>query len=157
MTQKHFRKAAGMGWLSRAWSRLHEPRIISAVYGAAYAVASIVGLWALASPPRSLEGAAGVALTALIAGAIAIGGLLGVVTVAWGIYWMERTAVYLQITGLTFWSGLTIYLQIVGEGNRGFTIMAALVCIGFYGLRFHWIGDRPYNPRIHPSAGGIDR
>lgn len=150
MTQKHFRKAAGMGWVTRAWSRLHEPRIVSAVYGAAYTLATAVGIWCTIAPPQSIEGITGRVLMAIITGIIAVGGGLGVITTARGIYWAERAAAWLIITGLSVWGGMTIYLQFVGSGNRGMTIMAALFGIALFGLRFTWIGDRPYNPRSHP-------
>lgn len=152
MTQKHFRKAAGMGWVNRAWARLHEPRIISAVYGAAYTLAMAVGIWCTIAPPQSIEGITGRVLMTIVTGIIAAGGAFGVITTARGIYWAERTAAWLIIVGLALWGGLTIYLQIIGTGNRGLTIMAALFGIALFGLRFHWIGDRPYNPRIHPVA-----
>ena len=150
MTQKHLRKAAGMGWLDRAWSRLHEPRIISAVYGAAYTLATTVGIWCTIDPPRSIEGVTGRALMAIITGTITLGGIFGAITTARGVYWAERAAAWLIITGLSVWGGLTIYLQFVGTGNRGMTIMAALFGIALFGLRFTWIGDRPYNPRSRP-------
>ena len=152
MTQKHMRAAAGYGWISRAWLRLHEPRIISAVYGAAYLVAAALGVWTTMAPPQSIEGVTGAALMAIVTCAIAAGGALGVVTVAVGVYWAERTAALLIELGLVVYLGLTIYLQVIGSGNRGLTIMVICFAGLLFGIRFHWIGSRPYNPRIHPVA-----
>lgn len=151
MTQKNLRRAAGIGWLGRAWLRLHEPRIISAVYGVAYGIALTVGIWCTASPPQSIEGQTGPLLMGLITMLIAVGGAVGVATVMRGVYWAERTAAWLTITGLAAWGGMTVWLQLTGTGNRGLTLMACLFGIGFFGIRFWWIGDRPYNPRSHPT------
>lgn len=150
MTEEHIRRAAGEGWLARAWLRLHEPRIISAVYGVAYAATTLIGVWTTVSPPRSIEGETGPWLMAMITLMVAAGGLFGVVTVALGLYWAERSAVALTIGGLALWGGMTIYLQLVGAGNRGLTLLACLLSIGFFGVRTFWISARPYSPRIHP-------
>lgn len=150
MTQRHLREAAGAGRLRRAWHRLHEPRIISAVYGTAYAVAAIVGVWTTVSPPQSIEGQTGPVLMGMITVMVTIGGLIGVWTTLLGVYWAERTAAWAIIAGLTAWGGMTAYLQATGTGNRGLTLMACLFAIGLFSLRFYWIGDRPYNPRSHP-------
>lgn len=42
MTQHFIKKLAGFGWLKRAYYRFHEPRIVSAIYGAIYTLAMMV-------------------------------------------------------------------------------------------------------------------
>lgn len=148
MTQKFIRKLAGWGPLKRAIAQLHEPRIVSAIYGAAYVVATIVGAISITSPPRTIEHAAGDLLMTIIATAITLGGALGIVTVAAGNYWVERYAAALMLLGGTGYLLMVLYLQaITTDGNRLFQAGAIFTAGLFFAVRYYWVGDRPYNPR----------
>src|SRR5690625_7605792 len=101
MTQKHIRKLAGYGPIRRAIARLHEPRIISAIYGGVYTVALLVGLYNFFDPPRTIADAAdNPILLYAIAGGISAGGLLGMIPVARGLYWVDRYAAGLLEVGI---------------------------------------------------------
>ena len=148
MTKSHIRRAASWGWAKRSWARLHEPRIISSLYGCFYVAAVAVGIWCTISPPQTVEGVTGRLLMGMITIIIALGGVFGVVTVASGNHWVERTAPALIITGAAFWTGLTVFLQFASEsGNRGLTIFAGACTVAFFALRYVWITDSPYSRR----------
>lgn len=148
MTQHFIQKLAGFGWLKRAYYRFHEPRIVSAIYGAIYTVAVIVGVYNFFDPPRTIvEAADNPWLLWLALASITIGGVLGVITVATGRYWLERYAATLVGGGLTIYWLIGAWLAIFSGGSRIlslFTTTLAIVCVL---LRFYWINDRPYNPR----------
>lgn len=91
MNQHFIRKLAGWGPVKRAWAILYEPRWISAIYGGIYTIAFMVGLYNFFDPPRTIvEAAENLILLYLIAGGITAGGALGMITVARGVYWIER-------------------------------------------------------------------
>lgn len=144
MSQDHIRRGAGMGWIRRAAMQLHEPRIVSAVYGAAYTLSAIVGLITIFYPPLTFEGLVGQAIMSYIGAAIAAGGILGMVTIIKGCFWVERYAVGLITAGLGFHLLLTIIATIMSLGNRQLTIMALTFAIGFILMRSIWIFKSPY-------------
>lgn len=147
MTQKHIRRRARVPWYKRAWMQLHEPRVVSATYGAVYFVAVIVGSISMFNPPRTIEAAAGDVLMAIIASLITLGGVIGVVTVAKGVYWIERYAAALMILGSAAYLAMALFLQVTTSGNRLLQAGAILAAGCFFGVRYWWINDRPYNPR----------
>jgi heme A synthase len=148
MTQHHIRKLAGWGPIRRAIARLHEPRIISAIYGAVYTIALLVGVYNFFDPPRTIvEAADNPWLLWIALAAMTLGGILGVITVTTGRYWLERYAATLLAGGLTIYWLIGAWLAIFSGGSRIlslFTTTLAIVCVL---LRFYWINDRPYNPR----------
>lgn len=147
MSQQYIRRAAGWGWPRRAWARLHEPRIISAVYGGAYTAMIILGAISVARPPRTIEAAAGDVLMSLIALLITAGGALGAVTVANGRYWVERYAVGLAGLGLLGYWLMVAYLAVTASGNRFMQLLALTLALLFVLMRLHWVLRRDYNPR----------
>jgi hypothetical protein len=148
MTQKHIHKQAGWGWLRRSYYRLHEPRIVSAIYGAIYTLALVVGAYNFFDPPRTIvEAADNPWLLWIALAAMTVGGALGVITVVNGRYWVERYAATLVAGGLGIYWIISAWLTIFSGGSRIlslFTTTLAIVCVV---LRFYWINDRPYNPR----------
>ncbi|WBL18528.1 hypothetical protein [Citricoccus sp. NR2] len=152
MTQSHIRRAAGYGWPRRAWARLHEPRIISAVYGGAYTIMTILGAISVVHPPGTINHVAGGVLMTIIAGCCALGGLIGIITVANGAYWAERTAVGVSLLGLGGYWLMAAYLAVTAEGNRWMQLMALTLAVLFIAVRLHWVNARPYNPRRMPTV-----
>lgn len=152
MTQQHIRRAAGYGWAKRSWARLHEPRIVSAGYGLGYTLMTILGAISVAHPPRTINHLAGDVLMMTIAGCCALGGLIGIITVANGAYWAERTAVGISLLGLVGYWLMVAYLAITAEGNRWMQLMALTLAVLFIAVRLHWVNARPYNPRRVPTT-----
>ena len=147
MTQKYIRKLAGYGPIKRAIARLHEPRIISAVYGGVYTIALLVGLYNFFDPPRTImEAADNPILLYLIAGGISTGGLLGMITVVRGLYWVERFAAGLLGGGLGLYWIISAWLTLFSGGSRWMSLMTTTFAVVLILIRYYWIADRPYNP-----------
>lgn len=147
MTQNYIRRLAGYGPIERAIARLHEPRIISAVYGGVYTLALLVGLYNFFDPPRTIaEAADNPILLYLIAGGISAGGLLGMITVARGLYWVERYAVGLLGGGIGLYWIISVWLTIFGGGSRWMSLMTTTFAVILILVRYYWIADRPYTP-----------
>lgn len=147
MTQKHIRKAAGWGPLRRAWARLHEPEVISAIYGGWWLFALGLGGFSVVNPPRSIETVTGDVLMSIIAGIITVGGIIGVAAVPRGAYWAERPAVACVAIGMSFYGLFVAYLWWDGTGNRGMQELGIIGSVAFTLLRLHWVMDRPYSKR----------
>lgn len=127
--------------------QLHEPRAVSAIYGAAYTIAAVIGAYSIVWPPQTIDHAAGGVVMTLIATAITLGGVLGMVTVASGAYWVERYAAALMLLGGVGYLGMVLYLHATTDGNR-LLQAGAILCAGlFFVVRYYWINQRPTNPR----------
>lgn len=147
MTQHHIRKLAGWGPIRRAWYQLHEPRIISAIYGGIYTIALLVGVYNFFDPPRTIaEAADNPILLYLIAGGISAGGLLGMITVARGVYWVERYAAGLLGGGISLYWIISAWLTLFSGGSRWMSLMTTTFAVILILIRYYWINSRPYNP-----------
>lgn len=147
MTQHHIRKLAGWGPIRRSIARLHEPRIISAIYGGVYTIALLVGVYNFFDPPQTIVNAANNSwLLYATTGAISAGGLLGMVTVARGLYWVERYAAGILAAGLGLYWAVSFWLTLFSGGSRWMSLMTTTFAALLVVLRFYWINDRPYNP-----------
>lgn len=145
MTQSYIQRAAGWGPIKRFWARLHEPRVISAIYGGWWTLATVLGGYSIIWPPRTIEALAGDVLMMIIAGFITIGGIVGMVSVARGAFWSERFAVAFAVMGLCGYLAMVGYLWWSSEGNRGLQSFALVGAALFTGIRLHWVNDRPYS------------
>src|SRR5690625_4706787 len=147
MSQHHIQRLAGWGPITRAIARLHEPRIISAVYGGVYTIALLVGLYNFFDPPRTImEAADNPILLYAIAGGISAGGLLGMIAIARGLYWGERYAAGLLGGGLGLYWIISAWLTLFSGGRRWMSLMTTTFAVLLVAMRFYWIADRPYNP-----------
>ena len=147
MSQHHIRKLAGWGPIRRAIARLHEPRIISAIYGGVYTIALLVGLYNFFDPPRTIaEAADNPILLYAIAGGITAGGALGMITVARGLYWVERFAAGILGAGLGLYWIISLWLTLFSGGSRWMSLMTTTFAVILILIRYYWINSRPYNP-----------
>ena len=147
MSQHFIRRVAGLGPVQRAFMRLHEPRIISAVYGGVYTIALLVGLYNFFDPPRTImEAADNPILLYAIAGGISAGGLLGMIAVARGLYWVERYAAGLLGGGLGLYWLISAWLTLFSGGSRWMSLMTTTFAVILILIRYYWVADRPYNP-----------
>src|SRR5690625_5322069 len=147
MSQNIIRKQAGLPWYKRAYYRLHEPRVVSAVYGLIYVIATIVGAYNFYDPPRTImEAADNPILLYTIAGGISAGGLLGMITIARGLYWVERYAAGVLGGGLGLYWLISAWLTIFGGGSRWMSLMTTTFAVILILARYYWIAGRPYNP-----------
>lgn len=134
-------------WLLSSYSRLHEPRVISAVYGLVYIVSLAVGIYNLFDPPRTIsEAADNPYLLYLTTGSIAFGGLTGVITILNGKYWQERYSAGFLVGGLTMYWWVSFWLAVSGSGSRWMSLMTTTFAAILVALRYYWIKERPTNP-----------
>lgn len=148
MTQEHIRKNAGYGPVKRAWAQLHEPPIVSAIYGTWYIALLCIGLYSMFSPPRTIEAAAGDALMSTIAGLLALAGAWGVVTIATGDAWLERFAVGFGVLGWFAYEVISAYLWAASTtGNRGMATLGILGSLLFTGGRWYWVRKISFSER----------
>lgn len=148
MTQHHIRKLAGYGPIKRAWAQLHEPPIVSAIYGAWYIALLCIGLYSMFNPPRTIEAAAGDALMSTIAGLLALAGAWGVVTIATGDAWLERFAVGFGVLGWFAYEVISAYLWAASTtGNRGMATLGILGSLLFTGGRWYWVRKISFSER----------
>lgn len=148
MTQKYIRKWAGFGWVRRSYYHLHEPPIVSAIYGIWYLIVMTIGVYSTLNPPRTIEAAAGDYLMSAIAGLLAVAGALGVITVATGDAWLERFAVGFGLLG---WGGywfISLSLWITATtGNRGMATLGIFGSLILTGGRWFWIRNISFSDR----------
>lgn len=153
MSQKIIRQMAGWGPIRRAVARLHEPRVVSAVYGGIYTIALLVGIYNFFDPPQTIVQAANNPwLLYATTGAISAGGLLGMVTVARGLYWVERYAAGALASGLGLYWLISAWLTIFGGGSRWMSLMTTTFAVILVLLRYYWVNDRPFNPNRITAA-----
>ena len=149
MTQKHIRKNAGFPWWKRAYYKLREPRHLSAIYGTAYFLIALVWIRAIFVQPQTFEGPFGPVAIGIIGTVISTGAIASLVTVANGAYWAERSTAAIIVVGMIAYFILTVYMEIVGGGNRQPGALSTLLGTGFLLLRYWWILDRPHSPDKH--------
>lgn len=132
-------------WFRHAWIRLHEPRIISVIYGAWWSLCLALGAYSTVRPPRSIEAAGGEFLMMLIAATLTIGGLVGVICVSRGTWWAERTAVWFVLMSFFGYVAIVGWIWHEGDGERGLQMLGLLGAMMFTSLRFYWVRKRPYS------------
>lgn len=148
MTQHFFRRVAGFGPVKRAWFQLHEPPIVSAIYGIWYIIVLIIGVYSSFNPPRTIEAAAGDTLMSTIAGLLALAGAWGVITIATGDAWLERFAVGFGGIGWFVYGIISIYLWYTATtGNRGMATLAIFGSLILTGGRWYWVRRISFSER----------
>lgn len=148
MTQHYIRRLAGWGPIRRAWFQLHEPPIVSAIYGLWYVGMLGIGLYSMFNPPTTIEAAAGDTLMSAIAGLLALSGAWGVATIATGDAWLERFAVGFGVLGWFVYGIISIYLWYTATtGSRGMATLGILGSLLFTGGRWYWIRKISFSER----------
>ena len=130
----------------RLWRKVREPRVISVTYFVIYGVLFAAAVSALLDPPRSVEGHIGAVAMTMLAAMLAFGGAIGAPSALFGIWWLERTAVFAIAMSALIYGGIVTTLHVTGTGNRllqlGFVVTVLLMQI----VRWHRIRQRPYDP-----------
>lgn len=103
-----------MGRWLEPYRMLKEPRLVSALLGAAYTIIALfVGLPTLLSPPVTpLALAVGVALSWVIALFTIVGGITAAASLYGGAWFVERFGILLMIGGLLARAATVVQLQI---------------------------------------------
>ena len=133
----------------RLWLMLHEPRVITAVTGGAWAIVIGIGLSALLAPPTTIAHELGPTLTVIWAACLLVGGSLGMVGCLPGWWWVERTGIISAITGSTIHLIVVLSLQYAQPGSR--LTQAGYIALGIVLLILRWLYIR--GAQIDPSRG----
>lgn len=150
MTQHFIRKLAGYGPIKRAWSQLHEPRWVSAIYGALYVTYLVFGTLSIINPSLTIGDTAGMPLTHTMSAAMIASGIIGIISVARGSYWAERFAVIIAGLGIIGYGSTTIWLAATATGYRWWPLMLIAGSSAALAVRPAWIWSREYSPnKIH--------
>lgn len=138
------------GWIAAirgAWLRIHQPRVISALYCAIYLALAYAGITSFIAPPRSVEGVIGQVAVTTLALLLVLGGLLGAPAALRGIWWLERIAVASIAFSASIYGAIVLTLEIQSStGNRQLQLMFILVVLLMQAVRWHRIRVRPYDP-----------
>lgn len=139
-------------WLWRAWTRVHQPRFVSVAYFLQYAILTAAGVYALLSPPGSIEGPIGAVAMTMLAVLLIVGSLIGAIAVLPGRYFLERLAVIAVALAGTIYVAVIIGLHASSPGNR--LLQAGFIAsfLIHQGVRWYRIKDRDYRP----AAGAIE-
>src|SRR5690625_2626892 len=135
--------------LTRFWQKIREPRVISVAYFFLYLSLFAGGISALVDPPKSVEGHIGELSMTVLAAMLTFGGAVGAPSALFGIWWLERTAVFAIAMSALIYSGIIVALHYTGTGNR-------LLQLSFVGTVLIMqvvprlpIRPRPYAPDRH--------
>lgn len=147
MTQYYIRKLAGWEPIRRAVMKLHEPRWVSAIYGALYLAYLVFGALSIINPSMTISDAAGAPLTTTMSLAMVASGVIGLATVARGAYWAERFAVVFAALGIFGYGVTTIWLAWTQTGYRWWPLMLIAGTSVALAVRPAWIWSREYSPQ----------
>jgi len=137
----------GMRPLRRFWLRVHQPRVISALYCIIYTLLLLGGISALIDPPRSIEGAIGASAMTTLALLLVLGGTLGAPSALLGAWWLERLAVVSVGFSAAIYASIIITLDIQATtGNRDLQLSMVVVVLFMQAVRWQRIKQRPYDP-----------
>src|SRR5690625_6803013 len=103
---------------TRFWQKIREPRVIRGAYFVLYLCRCAGGVSALLDPPKSVEGHIGELSMTVLAAMLTFGGTVGAPSALFGIWWLERTAVFAIAVSALIYSGIIVALHYTGTGNR---------------------------------------
>ena len=131
------------------WMLLHEPRVITALHLLGYFILGGGGVYALVSPPSSVQAEWGPLLTGLWGSALILGALIGLISTPRGIWWGERIGITLLATGLVMYASVVLSLHYTGPGNR--MPQAAVILYAIVQLAVRWLRIR--TAALDPTRG----
>ena len=135
----------GKSFLSRVWSRVHEPRAIAVLQACVYLTLLLGGLTVFHTAPQSVEGEIGAVSMMVLATMITVSTTLGIPAALFGWQWLERiiSAGIIMSAGLYGW--IIVSLQIAGSGNRFLQLSFVIAAILHQVIRLVRIAGPPYN------------
>lgn len=133
-------------WAYQSFLRIAEPRVVRLMQFCIYVVTVIGGVSAWVSPPNSIEGVLGGALTSVWAVLLVLGGVLGLSSVLRGVWWLERAGVAFCATGLLMYAVVVASLQLSQTGSRIMQLCVIVIALFSFGIRWVRIRRYPYDP-----------
>lgn len=122
---------------SALFLKVAEPRVVRLLYFVIYASMSAAGLWMLTHPPDKFSNALGMLLLHMFASFISLGGVLCLIAVLPGVWWLERAGVIALVTGLAMYFVVAISL---GGSVVNLAVTVSLICM----FTLRWLEIRPY-------------
>lgn len=120
-------------YMHSLWLRVQEPRALSVVYFLIYTLTIIAGIAILIDPPRNIQGTIGGGFTTYWAATLLLGGVIGVVTVLPGVWWLERVGSILCGTGLVIYDVALVSIPNTAGSNRVVSLcFVALASLAFF-------------------------
>src|SRR5690625_741718 len=102
----------------RIWQKIREPRVISVAYFLLYLTLFAGGVSALLDPHRSVEGHIGELSMTVLAAMLTFGGAVGAPSALFGIWWLERTAVFEIAMCALICVSIIVAFHSTGTGKR---------------------------------------
>lgn len=136
-------------FLARLWGSVVEPKAVTVITAAAYALSAMIGYSLLLAPPTGHEN--DVWLRAACAMFLIGGGSVGVVTAWSGAWWLEQTAAVSAGAGMivTLTEVMAVH-QERGLATPWITVLALVLLALFWAARFLRVKDLPYAPGKGP-------
>lgn len=132
--------------LSRAWSSIREPRVVTLIQTLIYLLCAAGGLATILWPPVSVQGQYGVIITAAWGWFALLGGTLGVVSCPRGIWLIEKPALMLCATALALYAGMILSLHLIESGNRLSQFFFVTIALFHFIARYMRIHRYAYDP-----------
>ena len=99
-------------FLQSAFMRIAEPRVIRVIQFFVYLAVTAGGIALVIAPPPEFESVLGTVLTYVVGAFLLSGGVVGMFSVLPGIWWLERAAVLMLITGLSMYAVVAISMTL---------------------------------------------
>ena len=137
-------------WWAALWSSLYEPRSVTALTVAAYALSAIAGmsLWTAAPAADHPTVVVRVAATLLLVG----GGAVGAPSAWRGLWWLERTAALAVCCGIVLVGILVFAAHCVTPGPVWLSSWALAMACLYMLTRFLRVRSAPYAPGRGPAS-----
>jgi len=136
-------------FLRRLWGFIQEPRTITALTSAYWAMVAGVGVAALVTPPETIAHNVGATLTMVWAAFLLLGGVLGFVGCLPGWWWVERAGMIATATGTLIY--LTVVMILHFQGPEPRLVGAGFIALSLFALIVRWFRIR--GPQVDPTRG----
>lgn len=129
----------------RLWKLLQEPRVVTAITAACWAIGLGIGIATLLTPPLTIVGTIG-NMTSIMAIGMIIGGTLGLTGCLSGWWWIERCGIIAAGTGIGIYIVTLIALHMTQEGSRLTQLGFVLWAVGSLAARWFRIDGAQVDP-----------
>lgn len=128
--------------LAQPWLRLREPKVINALLATAYVLVSVAGASLLLNPPAAL---AGHFLTCWVGWLLLAGGMLPLLSLHGGYWWIEKSGLMFLIGGLLAYIA-AVWTLPVDLGEKAVRSILAWALVTFLIARWVHIRELDLDP-----------
>lgn len=133
-------------FISSAWSRVSEPRSITALHCLVYVLIAIAGASALIDPPNTLSSSWGGAFSTLWAASLLLGGSVAACAAYFGRWWLEKIALLLVCTGVVLYASIVTTIHFYTSSNKSVHALFLVVVVLHLAVRYLRIHRFSYEP-----------